>query len=253
MGHRRYPVPLHPIYSKEYDRLKGLSPFLNPRSFSDEKLQASHKDGLESLILEWEGQRKGERPGQFYNQMWGGAWVNSRLLNAKETLAAIDQEWSDMQAQAERSGKRLPPDQPQELTDKRLRLEAKLDIVMEEIDALRKELVKYQVKEQKVADNNVLKYGPAGSATGDPPREIDFQPVVQKNGELFINCKSSPYDQMKLPDYYEKIVYPFLKARKAAVTAFYALPPEQRGPNVINPAGCNTVERSALPARPEGV
>jgi len=253
MSHRRYKVGLHPPYDKAFDNEKGKSPFLNPKNFSDEKLQASHKDGLECLILEWEGNKNGDHKGQFYNPMWGGAWQNSRLLNAKEALAAIDVEFEDLKAATKRSGKRLSPDvMPPALIEKRLRCEAKLDIVMEEIDALRKELTKWQAKEKKIFDDNILKYGPQGAATGDPPREIDFQPVIQKDGDLVINCKESPYDQMKLPDYYEKVVYPFLKARRAAVTAFYSLPPEQRGPNAPNPMG-QTVERSALPARPEGV
>jgi hypothetical protein len=141
---------------------------------------------------------------------------------------------------------------PAELVEKQLRLEAGLDIAQEELDALKKELGRWEAREKKATNDNLLKYGPRGSCKGaDPVREIDGQKVIQRDGEFFIDCPASPYHDMKLPDYFALVVHPFNLSRIQP-----PLTKEERelGPKIpFGRFGDGTIDPADLPPRPEEV
>lgn len=232
MSRRRYKVGLNPDYDHRFDVVKGKSSILGGDTVN--KFNMARPGILNSIrtIKHYLGQ------------------TEALSKKKEEELAAIIENWQNGLL---RSGRPIPAEPPQQLTNQQLRAEAELDILLEESDWLKKELAKREAAAKKIVDDNVLYFGPIGSGKGDPQCEIDGQVVIEKDGELVISCAKSPYDGMKLPDYFSMIVHPFLKARREAVQAFHALPIEQRGAHALNPGGCRPVARENLPPRPAGV
>lgn len=232
MSRRRYKVGLNPDYDHRFDVVKGKSSILGGDTVN--KFNMARPQILNSIASIKHYLKQTE----------------ALSKTKEESLTAITENW---QNNLLRSGRPIPAEPPAQVTNQRLRAEAELDIFLEEADWLKKELAKREAAAKKIVDDNVLFYGPIGSGKGDPQCEVDGQAVIEKDGELIIKCSTSPYDGMKLPDYFSLIVYPFLKAKREAVRAFHSLPPEQRGPHALNPGGCRPVARENLPPRPEGV
>jgi len=208
MSHRRYKCGTNPQYDKEFDWRKEKSGILNrgQSGVNPVTFDLFGESGIRQLLAEWAG-NSGD--GEYDN---GSRIVNSKIRDAKERLASIDTRFENQKAMAVRSGKYPPETMPQEWVSEKLVLQARLDIVAEEIDWLRKELPKFQAQKQKQNDHLILAYGPMGSAAGaDPPRSIDGQKVVwsEELGHFVIDCEKSPYHGMKLPDYYVHIAKPW--------------------------------------------
>lgn len=232
MSRRRYKVGKFPDYDHRFDVVKGKSSILGGDS-------VNHFHMARPQILNSIASIK-----HYLKQ------TEALSKKKEESLAAITENW---QNNLLRSGRPIPAEPPEQITNERLRAEAELDILGEEIDWLKSAAAKREAKAKKIIDDKVLEYGPIGCGKGDPQSEIDGQQVIEKDGELVIDCSTSPYNGMKLPDYFSIIVHPFLKARKEAVAAFHSLPIEQRGPHSLNPGWRRPVARENLPPRPAGV
>ena len=225
MSRRRYKIGINPPYDQRFDRYKGSSAVLNPKRFQINlvQMQMVSKSGLQALIERYEGliDREGEE------------------------LAAIGQ---DLKIAARRQGLLEPTELPKDVIIQRLKTEAKLDVLGEELDLLRKSLADIESREETVRADNVLKYGPRGHAKGDPPRMIDGQPVVEREGELVIICPASPYNEMRLEEYYTLVVSPFLESRRPK-----PMTEEERKTGHLRPTRWSTgvVSRESLPPRPE--
>jgi hypothetical protein len=253
MSRRRYKIGKFPVYDKKFDREKSES-FLNPRNvFFDIKFAFGSSPATASMVLEWEGETQGEHKGEYPAP---DGWQKSKILIAQEALDAVDAKWKATKAQAKRCGRPIPKEMPADLVNERLKAEAVLDIRQEELDFLKKKLGEWETKETKQKASMILRYGPRGSAKGEPPREIDGQDVVQRDGKLVINCFESPYHNMELPDYFEKIVYPFNR-RDSELQQRWAEMTQQERRDYLKQGGRApnmglTVPWEDLPPRPDG-
>lgn len=215
MSNRRYKVNEFPIYDRTYYHAKINSPVLNRNALtsSSEGLRLWNEEGQMSLLRELEGNKHG----QYLDNK--GRMVDSQLKQAQDLIAAIDEQFQAHCDQVKRSGKNPPEEMPRDMAETKLRAEAKLDILKDEIEALKLLLARHKDRKKETDDDLVLKNGPKGVAMGaDPPREVDGQPV-KWDGELgafVINCPKSPYHKMRLPDYYAFVVKPFNEARVKA-------------------------------------
>jgi hypothetical protein len=229
MSRRRYKVGLNPDYDRRFDVLKGNSAILGKRGPNEFNMAIPQI--LNSI-----------RSIQHYMDQ------TATLAKAKtEEVEAIIQNW---ETGFIRSGRPVPSEIPSQIVTQQLKAEAELDVLNEEVDWLKKELGKREAAVKAEKASHVLEYGPIGCGKGEPLIEVDGQDVVNKEGVLVISCKESPYDGMTVTDYFDQIVYPFLKARKAAANAYYSLPVEQRGPHTLNPGAVRPVSRENLPPRP---
>ncbi|MFZ5451845.1 MAG: hypothetical protein ACOZF2_08270 [Thermodesulfobacteriota bacterium] len=171
--------------------------------------------GLRQLLREWQGDKDGR-----FEDLKTGRVVNSHLLVAQEALAAVGQKHKDMVAMARRAGRPASDMQrTPELIREELQAQAVLDIRMEEIDWLLKAINKRLEGKRKEDEALVLLHGPMGSTQGaDPPRAVDGQPVRwdEKDGNFLIDCPTSPYHKMRLPNYYADVVKPWRAATRQA-------------------------------------
>ncbi len=214
---------------QKHKRLRAMywkqSPILNPSAYAINysALSMSHKEGLRNLLHTYE--RKGLERNE--DRPFG------ILELAKLEVEGVEKEFEKLKQSAVNSGK-IPPDKmPEDLADKYMQARIKLSLKSEERQKIKKLLEKFEQEEQQKAGNHVLYYGPCGGGKGDPLREIDGQTVKQnKGGVLVIDDPRSPYDKMKVVDYRERVIKPFVKQRKGKMRA---------------------VRRENLPPRPEGL
>lgn len=218
MSKRRYKIGINPEYDSTFDNLKERSGILNPNKsgISSVCFDLWSRTGLELILAEWAGT---EDDGTF-EDIQIKRWVNSRLRDAQDRLAAVDTKFENMKINKQRAGRYPPETMPPEMVEEKHRREAAIDILEGEIENVKKRLAKHQATEKKQDDHLVLAHGPAGSCHGtDPPRSIDGQKVVwsEKQGHFLIDCEKSPFHQMRLPDYYLHIARPWRDAKRALV------------------------------------
>ncbi|MDD3579442.1 MAG: hypothetical protein PHW74_00310 [Desulfobacca sp.] len=230
---RRYRIGQHPEYDRLFDFLKVKSPVLNPKSHavSETRMAMSSPGGLKSLVYAYEGIT--DPSSEHYGDIQiDGRWRPGVLKGHEMALFKIDADFEKLQGQARRSGKSEPTALPPDLQEQRLKAEARLDVTRSELEHLKRELAKFEAKEESERRSEILYYGPCGSARGDPVRWIDGQNVVRdENDELVIDCVDSPYDKMKVVDYRRHVVEPFRASRNKFTTRFKAdrLPPRPEG------------------------
>jgi hypothetical protein len=213
MSHRRSKIGKFPAYDFEYDLRKGKSGILNRQNNSSLAFDLWSEAGQRKLLTE----RIGEEDGQIVDP--SGYWTPGLLLAAEMAVAAVDTRFENMVIKAKRMGRYPPETMPPELVNDKLILEARLDIVKEEVDQLKKMLAKHAARKQEENDHLILAQGPQGTTWGsDPPREVDHQPIRwdEKQGHFVIDCKKSPYDGVRLPDYYAFVCKPWREAKNAA-------------------------------------
>jgi len=214
MGRRRYtPIGKFPAYDNLYGALKQKSPILNVTeySLSEDSLKIGNAEGIKTLLVEREGSKNGE----YFDPTFGGTWREAKLTSVNRQLEAIEEEFKKVKQTARNLGSRIPENMPPELFTRKLELEAKLDILLEECDTLRKLQNEFRGREEKEGNDRVLKYGPVGWGQGEPLRMLDGQNIsANGEGELFIDDTRSPYNGMKVVDYRERIMMPFLTEQR---------------------------------------
>jgi hypothetical protein len=207
---RRYKTSENHEYHQEFDRLKGQSKILNPRcvTINDIALEASFQ------------------PAQVLAE-----WLEAAVPKAKAALDAAALEWEKTKVKARRTGRPVPQEEPPRILEQRLRAEAAVDVVNEEVAALRRMTEQRKKADEAVRPEKVLQWGPRGCGFGEPLREIDGQVVVERDGELVISCAQSQYDGLALPVYHSEVVMPYLKAcRKARKETGRAVAPWPKRP-----------------------
>jgi len=208
MAHNR---KLSEHYRTALGRYRLQSPILNPQGFGVDgvALQMSYKTGLKNLLVELEGQEDG----RWLNQMYGGRWFDCKLRTANLAVEAIEQEFERVKAEATRNGHSVPTEMPEEMLERYHEALAKLDCVKEEIDKLRDALAKIEAREAIEDNDLVLKDGAIGTGKlldGILSR-IDGQKVsINDDNVLVIRDERSPYNGMRVVDYREHIVKPYV-------------------------------------------
>ncbi|MFA4901616.1 MAG: hypothetical protein WC600_02605 [Desulfobaccales bacterium] len=192
---RRYKIGEQVEYDQQFDHLKEQSAFLNPKGRVINNLLMEATNDPDSLLAEW---------------------MKTNLPKSQAALEAAIQDFDKARDKAWRCGKPVPENEPDAIREKRLRAEAKVDIVADEIVALKRMAEAKKKAELARKATPILPHGPCGLAIGEPVRMIDNQDVVERDGELFISCKGSPYDGLALPVYNVEIVMPFLRACRMA-------------------------------------
>lgn len=210
---RRYKIGANPIYDAEFDRRKGQSAVLNPRSsvINDVALEASFQ------------------PAQVL-----GEWLETAIPKAQAALDAAAREWENLQARARRNGRPVPEVEPPRILERRLKAEALADVTGDEVAALKRLAEQRKKIDAAIRPAKVLPHGPRGCGFGEPLRQIDGQAVVERDGDLVIACPQSQYDGLALPIYHSEVVMPYLKAcrkaRKETGKAAAPWPPKPEGP-----------------------
>jgi len=215
MGHRKHlPIGSEPLYDNYYDRFKMDSVIMNANARATNISHVgdySDTAFLKSLKAAWEGNEEGKH--------WDGSsgkWKNSRIPSLKSQLAELERRFENYQEKRIREGHSKPTTWPQDLKDKRLEVEARLNIAEEELDYINEHIEKIEAKTQEKDDSMVLRYGPLGSG---PLRnsvivEIDGQNVVvSEEGEPVISDNRSRYNGMLVSDYRKYIAEPWVRER----------------------------------------
>jgi hypothetical protein len=174
----------------------------------------------------------------------------SKVQKLKNKIEAVMQQFNQRNKRRVVEGSPPMQELPEDLQEQRLMLEAKLDVALEEVDAVKKQLKSFEEQTEEVADDQMLKYGPQGHVTlqGGIPAEVDGQKAnVNENGIPVIEDKRSPYDGLTVMAYKALVVQPWLESRnqinrekqqeyEAAIEAGEnAKPPRRLKPNASIP------------------
>jgi hypothetical protein len=219
---RKYPVGKFPIYDFIFDRELSMSVISGGNSnfntgWIEDALRS--KSGVEGLLMKW----KGDLNKQYVQS---GQLLPSKLLEAEQALQAVDDTFESMKQTAVNTGRPLPKVMPVDLLERKLKAEAKFDVVIDEIKKLEKKLSEFQEKETTTKSKDILRNGPQGSGRlmGGILVEVDGQRVSKsEDGELYIAEPSSPYNGMLTSDYFQFIVHVWQKTKssyKGAVRNF---------------------------------
>jgi hypothetical protein len=194
---------------------------------SPEIWQLADRRGLQGLITELEG----------------------TATRAAGLLESITAEFENQKVRARREGKTEPTEFPPDLAQTAAECQARADLLALELEFVRERLKEAEAREEKKKDEGLLRFGPIGSGKGDPLREIDFQPVkADADGVLIIDCPKSPYHEMRVVDYREKVCKPFVAWKRRPLS------PEEKALGAsAPPRGCFTISWEDLPPRPGGV
>jgi len=101
---------------------------------------------------------------------------------------------------------------PEDMMERKLKAEAKVDVIKDEIRKLEKALSAYQEKEAKIRKRRVLQYGPDGRSKlrGGILVEVDGQIVKKdKHGVLRIADDQSPYNGLETWRYFSEVNGPW--------------------------------------------
>ena len=186
----------------------GKSP--EPEAYNKMKIWAD----LKGLLKDYLGDDAGlvELKGTIYS----GPGI---LKKAENDLLKLVTKFNEQNKQRRREGK--PPKDLDKLPETQaaiLEAKARLDIVMEEVDELKKRLANFVVEEKFIEDGKVLQHGLQGSSVLElgGTQVIDGQRTsFNADGKLFFDDPRSPYNQLSCEVYYSKLVPEYQRALKA--------------------------------------
>lgn len=216
-SHRRYKKGVYPTYDAEYGK-REISFILNAKN--------SAKSGFRPHVL------SPEEPKIWYRDLQDQKEELEEKLEV--ALKASEEQRQSLLLRGE-----LSADESKIwLSDDVQKLQAQLDIVIEEIEELEHRQKVEQDKKKKaeeqhqksIADRNYkkgfgpvvspLERGPEGKMVfkSDRVLSIDGQKVsYNKRGEPFIDDPASPYDGILLYKYRREVVAPYVKAKQEAI------------------------------------
>lgn len=205
MGSKRryHPIGKSPIYDRFFDHYRKQSLVLNLGSQhpSDPYQIFRDRETLKGVLQETLEAQAAIQEQQEALQNDFKKWQESRLMQgfAEPTEAEMSSE----------------------MKEENYRLQAREDILQEEVEELSKQIKEFIEKDAEVDKSRVLKYGPRGAAkmTNGILSEIHGQkcalhkPQGSKTDILIINDPRSPYHGMGVADYRGRISGPWCKAR----------------------------------------
>ena len=213
---RRYKVGEHPEYDYTFDRLAQASAILDPgRAANDignfailERMRTSH--GLVRLLQEWQGTGDG-----FYIE--NRRPTPSHLKTIQLAIEKLHEDFETLNTRRINRGSRPLERVPSEMLEQLYKLEARQDVVRDEIKRLRH--MKERISERFEEENNpCLPRGPIGNSKlrNGILVVIDGQVVApDPEGVLRIKDSRSSYDGMLVADYKEYVV-PRWRAKREA-------------------------------------
>jgi len=217
-------------YKAAYEGFKINSPILNPQNGrANEEFAHRTLKALQGLLLKY------TKEGDPQKNAGTLGWIQA----AQEKVNNLEFEFQRYTQRSINQGYAAPEEMPKHLLNDYHEALAWLDIKKEEADKLRKLIKEKETSEKQEMEHRrrreVLRFGPQGNGAGNPLREIDGQNVaIDEDGELGICEEHSPYNGMKVRNYREFIVKPFLKKRSGM-------------------SRTQTIPRSKLPAWPKEV
>jgi hypothetical protein len=256
---RRYTqkdVAEYTIYSDYFDNFLKKSQILNAGAFGDvtSTMPFWDKNNLLAEILEIEGDDKGNA------KYVGREGFPSRLTHAKNQLKELEAQFEAHCDLKENQGYERPTEMGDKTFNRKLELEAKIDIYLREIEALKNALANWKEKEQKTANANALQYGclSIGQIRNGELVLIDNQKVERINKVLILVEPASPYLGMSVIDYRKmserwcediktKHKDQYEQQQAELKTKGHSTIPTPRG------LGLTKVSRESLPKWPKGV
>ena len=202
--------------------LKSDSPILNPGKGVPGvgSLNLSDANALRGLLNEVIGDPQFTK-GTFRSRT--GETVPAKIPNAEAAIRGIHEDFKEYKQRRINMGHPEPKEMPPEMKERLDREKTYLKLYQLEAKELEKRLAEIESQEKVKTVGMVLKGGPRGSSKmrNGILSMIDGQPVVKaKTGMLEIDCPDSPYHGMKVPDYFEEIVKPWLLKNAELMRAF---------------------------------
>jgi hypothetical protein len=202
------------LYHETYDRLRLASKVLNADANNVSiHMKFFNEETIKNEIRFIEGDEGNDG---YYNR--DTKIMPSKLQETKDQLDNIELRYESYIKIQVRQGQPKPTDYPPELLKEKLKLEAKLSVLHEELAELQKQLKPYEDKVEEASDRKVLQDGPIGSGRlrGGFLIELDGMKVSLNEDEIpFINDKrAGKYDGFSTADYYTHVVKPFLQAKE---------------------------------------
>lgn len=208
--------PRFEIYHTTLDRLRANSKVINP-SINVAGPDTKFFDRNEYLGLEQElvgsksNNEKNVNHEFFYDHTWR-IWQISHIPGTRRELAKIELMFNEFQQSRVNAGFEEPTEWPAELFEKKLKLEARLDMYEEELELVQKALKDYVKEDKEIEDKNMLKYGLKQVSRFHGLKQpddslinvisiIDGQKISEVNGLLVITSKNSPYRGLRIIDY----------------------------------------------------
>ena len=212
---RRYPSGKYKIYDDALERRRVSSSILNAGS-KRASINTVFFDKENCLQLQrcFLGTETKDGNKVFENN--SGDLEIAYIPAAKLKLAELEQEFATINETRQKAGKAPLEEMPAELFEKRLKAEAILDVLQEELEFIQSLLAGFNQKKEIKLAQGVLKNGPTGTGRmkNGTLALIDGQPVKKlESGLLVIACPSSPYHGMSVPDYRDTIIRPWLIRR----------------------------------------
>ena len=205
---RRYRIGKEVIYDRFFNNFLMESKILNNQS-SILNFESYDEKGIKKNIAQIIGFKNGK---YFSNDKP----VLAILPSLENEHKQIHNEFKNFQQRQVNEGNRRPTIEPPELLEKRLKIEANIDVTKTELTLLEKKLEEFENKVVKANNENVLKYGVKGSGKlrNGVLCEVDGQKIsLTREKILVIDDKRSCYNGMLTADYFEKIVKPWGKAK----------------------------------------
>lgn len=207
--------PKYDAYTNKYVNLKNSSQILGSSikgiSFAAILYDENNLEGVKiELIGEPTSGQEGKASFEKGEYVRKGTTYTARIPMLKQELREWNLMWKHQQLQAQEQGKEIPSfdECPVNMLEKKLILEAQIDVAAEELEAVNKKLKEYTDKVEEADSRDVLKYGlqQVSFLRDGTISEIDFQNVSKVNGVLCIDDKRSPYHLLSVVSYRELAV-----------------------------------------------
>ena len=229
-------------------------------------MNISDEAGLLSEKYLLVGIQEGKQKGKYYYPD-GKRYDAAIIPELEKELEDLNNEWQDYRQSRVNHGFRFVEDKlenwPPQLKPRRLILEATIDVRIEELTLIEKELLIYADKKEEDRSKMVLQYGCRQVSKVNGPHGsvsiIDGQRCSIIKGRPVIDDTLSPYNGMAVVDYREFVCTAFRakqKIRNAERLVHFQEKAKEENlpiPNSLPVSGPRRVAKSELPKWPEGV
>jgi len=216
MGSKRRYKPIteeHRVYHRSFDRYRLQSKILNSGGeIPNHQTIIFDQNNLKGILLELKGNEKG-----MWFRTYDNSWNKAALPIIEEQLQEINLDFKIYQQQRVNRGFPKTEKMPRELREKKFKLEARQDVLREEIEEIERRLKEFTKREEQGEDSRLLCDGPTGTGklTKGILVEIAGQKVrLDRNSVLIIDDSRSPYDGMLVADYREHVSEPWVLAKR---------------------------------------